>query len=544
MIIQCDKCRTRFRMADEKMRAQGVRVRCARCLHVFYVAPEDVPTPVASESVAPASMGLRESALEQDAESHPIPAAEQQVMASNEDIAGGWQDEEQDFDFDSEPDGQDEDLAAEAFAIAAEEPGPSTQVADDQEDFGLGDLSFDEDEDAFEAGTSQGPLAEDDEDVGEFGDLSFPEDVSPDEEEPAQFAAATEEDEPAAFSPEAYPPPQDLSEDLSEEDEQEFAAFSLAEEDAQDDAFEFSAEEPSTDDAAIQVPEQDLAQSELEEDEDAFSADELTPADQDFSFSDTEDDEDEDSFAFDVAEEGEAPPSEPIRDEVELAAGLSAAAVADEASAAVVEEDKADKDVAPEYVAVPVMPSKPLPRKSPIASLMVFLLIILILLTAVTGYLFWKKGPQSFESFLMGLLGGEPVATSTIEGIDLSGVQGAFVENLESGEFFVIRGEVINRFAESRSAIQIKGVIYDQTGRPSLQQTVFAGNPLTEDQLRNLPYARIEESMKNQFGDALSNINVRPGQAIPFTIVFRNLPQGMSEFTVEIADSRPATAER
>lgn len=538
MIIQCDKCRTRFRMADEKMRAQGVRVRCARCLHVFYVAPEDMPPTVAPEPVAPASLDFRESALERGAESELMPPAEQR-RTSDEDIAAGWEDEGQDFDFASAPDGQDEDLAAEPFAFAAEETGPSAQLDDDQEDFGLGDLSFDEDEAAFEAGSSQGPLAEDDENAGEPDDLSFAEDASTDEDEPGLFVAAPEEDEPAAFSPEAY---QHLQ-GLSEEDEQDFSAFTFAEDDAQDDAFDFSAEEPARVDTEIQEQETDQAQSVLEEDEDAFSADELTPADQDFSFSDTED-EDEEPFSFDMAQEGEAQPSEPNREEVKLAAGHFAASAAEEASAADAEEAKTGEDVAPEFVAVPVMPSKPLPRKNPIASLMVFLLIILILLTAVTGYLFWKKGPQSFENFLMGLLGGEPAATSTMEGIDLSGVQGAFVENLESGEFFIIRGEVINRFAESRSAIQIKGVIYDPAGRPSLQQTVFAGNPLTEDQLRNLPYARIEESMKNQFGDSLSNINVRPGQVIPFTIVFRNLPQGMSEFTVEIADSRPATAER
>lgn len=528
MIIQCDKCRTRFRMADEKMRAQGVRVRCARCLHVFYVATKDLPPPVVPEPAAPVSLELREPALEQGAESELMPSAEQD-MAASEDIAGGWQDEEQDFDFASEPDVQDKNLAAEAFEFAAEEPGSSAQVDDDQEDFGLGDLSFDEEEDAFDAGTSLGPLAEEDEDAGELGDLSLPEDVAPDQEEPTPFAAATEEE--------------DFSKDLSAEDEQEFAAFSFAEDEAQDDAFDFSAEEPSTVDAEIQDQETDQAQSVPQEDEDSFSADELTPAGQDFSFSEAEDEYD-DAFEFDMEDEGEKPTPEPAREDVEIAATLSAAALTEKISDSSAGEEKASEKITPEFVAAPVMLSKPLPRKSPIASLMVFLLIILILLTAVTGYLFWKKGPQSFENFLMGLLGSEPAATSTMQGIDLSSVQGAFVENLESGEFFVIRGEVINRFAEPRSAIQIKGVIYDQAGRPSLQQTVFAGNPLTEDQLRNLPYARIEESMKNQFGDALSNINVRPGQAIPFTIVFRNLPQGMSEFTVEIADSRPATVER
>ena len=35
MIVKCEQCKTRFRLADEKVPPSGVRVRCARCLHVF-----------------------------------------------------------------------------------------------------------------------------------------------------------------------------------------------------------------------------------------------------------------------------------------------------------------------------------------------------------------------------------------------------------------------------------------------------------------------------------------------------------------------------
>ena len=73
-----------------------------------------------------------------------------------------------------------------------------------------------------------------------------------------------------------------------------------------------------------------------------------------------------------------------------------------------------------------------------------------------------------------------------------------------------------------------------------LQQTVFCGNPMDEETLRSLPFARIEERMNNQFGDNLSNLNVAPDGSIPFTVVFRNLPEKMAEFTIEVVDSRPA----
>jgi len=46
MIIQCEKCRTRFKLDDSRVTAAGIRVRCSRCSHTFVVtreAPEDEP---------------------------------------------------------------------------------------------------------------------------------------------------------------------------------------------------------------------------------------------------------------------------------------------------------------------------------------------------------------------------------------------------------------------------------------------------------------------------------------------------------------------
>lgn len=44
MIIQCEKCKTRFKLDDSRISDCGVRVRCSRCSHTFVVmreAPED-----------------------------------------------------------------------------------------------------------------------------------------------------------------------------------------------------------------------------------------------------------------------------------------------------------------------------------------------------------------------------------------------------------------------------------------------------------------------------------------------------------------------
>jgi len=41
MIIQCDQCKTRFRLDDSRVTVSGVRVRCSRCKHTFIVKKEN-----------------------------------------------------------------------------------------------------------------------------------------------------------------------------------------------------------------------------------------------------------------------------------------------------------------------------------------------------------------------------------------------------------------------------------------------------------------------------------------------------------------------
>ena len=39
MIVTCERCATQFRLDDTKVPPQGVRVRCSRCKHAFFVEP-------------------------------------------------------------------------------------------------------------------------------------------------------------------------------------------------------------------------------------------------------------------------------------------------------------------------------------------------------------------------------------------------------------------------------------------------------------------------------------------------------------------------
>ncbi|MBI5286697.1 MAG: zinc-ribbon domain-containing protein, partial [Deltaproteobacteria bacterium] len=48
MIVQCDKCKAKFRLNDSKVTGKGVKVRCSKCRNLFMVTPpppsvEEVP---------------------------------------------------------------------------------------------------------------------------------------------------------------------------------------------------------------------------------------------------------------------------------------------------------------------------------------------------------------------------------------------------------------------------------------------------------------------------------------------------------------------
>jgi predicted Zn finger-like uncharacterized protein len=181
------------------------------------------------------------------------------------------------------------------------------------------------------------------------------------------------------------------------------------------------------------------------------------------------------------------------------------------------------------------------PKRGPAASIIRILLFLIVGLLIVAGIMIYMNGTDQFNRTLEQLFGQQNVEQPAPGRITLAGLEGRFINNEQSGELFVIEGQAINNYKEPRAAIQVKGIIYDQTGQALLQKTIFCGNPISEEDLKTLPFAELETFMGNQFGKNLSNMKVAPEQRIPFVIVFKDLPANLAEFSVKVTASKPAT---
>ena len=128
----------------------------------------------------------------------------------------------------------------------------------------------------------------------------------------------------------------------------------------------------------------------------------------------------------------------------------------------------------------------------------------------------------------------DPVGNLKIDTLDISS---KFIKNAKKGKLFVITGRIKNEYSDVRSYVKITGKLYTKGKVISQTETVFCGNVLSEIELSNLDLAAIKKRLSNRLGDNKSNMQIKPGEELPFMIVFSNLPDNLEEFAVEVTGS-------
>ncbi len=189
-------------------------------------------------------------------------------------------------------------------------------------------------------------------------------------------------------------------------------------------------------------------------------------------------------------------------------------------------------------------------KSSKWAFIIVLVVVLLALLGAVVAINYWKPEliPSPVRSFLENSVSSflkTPEKKGPVDPgvrlLEFSSVAGSFVDSEKGGRLFVIRGVVGSKYPKPRSYILIKGHILDNKGEAVKSKQSYAGNTFTDEEIKTLPLEEIKRAMNNRDGMARKNFNLSSGATIPFMIVFDNLPDNLSEFTVEAASSSPGT---
>lgn len=522
MVIQCTHCQSRFKLADDKLKPEGTKVRCSKCREVFTVFPDDAaPPPRAAAAPAPAPPPVPEPAPEPEPATPPPPAStpvapsaefefgddggESTVAASasgtvasgGDEAAGAIIDE---FAFDIS------DFGSTPATTQTEESTPF-QPAPTQAGFGEFDFTAEE---QTPSQTSLAPVNT--EEQATFGEISF--------DSPSAEAPPTEEG--PAFDEFTFDTPETTTDFTPAPVSRETFAFG----EVSDDAFNFD-EKPQPPPTSFDFEEETFATSSGGSSggkaAEPFNFDSL-------SFGDS-------APAPTVAIPGESPTNPPYPP--------TAPAEAVSLATRPVPAERPERPATPQRPAgasrpMPAIPKPPRYRISPMGVLLRLVFVIFVGICGAVVYFYYQPGAFDIKQYIGDLIG--KAATPVEKGrIRLDKLSGSYVHNQHVGDLFVIRGEAVNEFTGPRSAIEVRGALLAKDGKVLRERNAFCGNPLSDKTLRTASFATIEEAMNNQFGDLMSNLKIPAGSAIPFTIVFRNLPAEMAEFTVELVDAKPAS---
>ena len=118
-------------------------------------------------------------------------------------------------------------------------------------------------------------------------------------------------------------------------------------------------------------------------------------------------------------------------------------------------------------------------------------------------------------------------------------LKGSYVNAEKEGKLFVVKGFVTNNYPDTRRFIRIRSNILDSKGKVVKSKIGYAGNPISDNRLQSLCMEEINNQLLNKFGVNKMNINILPNSSIPFMIIFSELPEDISEFTIEAIGSSP-----
>jgi predicted Zn finger-like uncharacterized protein len=524
VVIECSSCQARFKLADDKIKENGTKVRCTKCREVFTVFPES-PPPSAPPVIAVA----------------PVKPVTPVVTAQKKVVADALFSGTDTSPFTAEapspavdaPANKEDDWNQDAAAEFFPDEFPNDAGASD-----LDAISFDNIEaPVFSVSNGKESKFEFTDDTAfSFTDSSLENET----EQPYKIAEATEEQslpvesaadfEADSFSPAPTPPvPEDLSQFKPFATDGEFS-FSGA-----DNLADFSWNEPDATPGATTPPEPTTPPEQIRENE-------SSPQDTAFDFSSFSFDDIDSSVESDENKSDETiAPSEAT---IELSLETETAPAPDEnrlppleASSAPVTRDRQESTPRPSR---PMRPRLRQKKKGSSRLAVKAIILIIVALAATYSTMNRDQIQKMYKSFVNSFIENQ-TRVETSGRIGLVALSGSYVHNNQEGDLFVIRGEAVNEFKGLRSSVLVRGTIYGDNGEVLQSQSAYCGNPLNDSSLMKLGFKEIRDVMSNELGENLVNLNIATSKGIPFAIIFNKVPKNIKEFTVEVLESKPGS---
>ncbi len=493
MIIQCEKCQTKFRLDDSRVTDKGVKVRCTKCKHVFKVQKEGIE----AETCEPVGAMPDFAATAAHAEESAAP-----FETRNDAVSG--------VPFEATP-VEENVLPSETDDFSQFE---TTSFDDSAISFESDDLSA--------AGTENDDIAANETAVtgGEvdFSDFDFGDSAAP-LDSPSQSAMSSDAFTGAMTEPAAVSDQNETPQGLDFSDDDMFGAVVQAAPEAANETISFDFEGDSF---AESMDMSGIGQDSNGKRGALFSLD--VPGETPFNLGEIDFGDELTSVAVQQVNPDDLKPSQEI-----LFAPLA------EAQSTLADDELTRSFLGEDATAVqqelPPLSIASRRKQSPFFGGLITVSAVLVI--SVLGYF----GYSSFSN-------SKDTASLDTGKINVRAVTADFIENGQAGELLVISGEALNDYPKPRAALQVKVTVFDATGQSVATKMAYGGNPLTEEQLENLPLDKIEAAMANQFGDSLANMEVAPGKMIPFVVVLANLPKGAKDFAVQSAGSTVATGKQ
>ncbi|WP_462269785.1 DUF3426 domain-containing protein [Desulfobacter sp.] len=582
MIITCEACSTRFVLDDAMIKPEGSKVKCSKCRHIFTVFPPDQPENEVSD--------------EPKSEEHDIPFDEQTLQ----DDSDFNESENDDFSIDSDLDSQDDDLEdtdLDFSDIEFDEPefqqkppehqattktpdsqgqdieieDPATDFDEDGLDFELADFEIDEpefdlqDEDLkldtqefefeeIENGSVSGlaPMSEDSDSDTDTADIeiSFAQDEYPDADleleelslDMDDLELDTEKDESPEldFDDDAQP---DL---ILEDDDQE--DLSLEPEESQIDTpdqpqGDIIGQQPDVnhDGSASNDVELEFDDSEERDDREADEEIEETASEQDkFAEYDKvleqEIEPEDDGIIIPAPEikdntDTSETPLTPTDDEIDTTteASIDQAALITPPSAQNVRQKRSARKKKGGSPAVKIL-------------LVLFLLIIAAYVAIIRlGITIPLVSDIQIPVITQWLDPQQPAPQPPLKPvINEPSIDGRFVSNKSAGDLFIVTGRIENPSNTPVSYIQVKGTLMTKDNTKAATLLAYCGNIIPEEILKSGNISDITKQMGVKQGHQNTNVNIKPGTSVMFMLVFSNLPEDLSNFTVAIEGFEPA----